>query len=154
MKQLKTLLLALTVCAFAFSSCTKKSNPTPTAAAAGISLKFNGTAYTSSSPVASYSKSQNAIQIVGNFGTTATVYLAIPSNVKVGSFDVATGEVATTFSNGVNLQDTFLGVSGTVVITSFTSTTVAGTFNFAATDLNSVTGNIASGQFQANYTTQ
>jgi hypothetical protein len=154
MKQIKTLLLVLTVCAFAFSSCTKKSNPAPTVATPGISLKFNGTAYTSSAPVASYSKSLNAIQIIGNFGTTATVYLAIPSGFKVGSFDVASGDVATTFSNGANLQDTYIGVSGTVVITSFTSTTVVGTFNFAATDLNSVTGNITSGQFQANYTNQ
>lgn len=140
----------LTVCAFVFSSC-KKSSITPKVAEQSISLKFNGTAYTSPSPNARYFRSQNSFQIMGNFGTKSAVYVVIPLNFKVGSFDIATNQAGTTFFTGANLQDTYMGTSGTVVITSFTSTTVAGTFEFASKHLSGITGTVTSGQFQANY---
>ena len=143
----------LAVCILAFSSC-KKSNTAPKPAAQSISLTFNGTAYSASAPFASYSKSQNALQVVGNFGTTATIYLAIPLNFKVGSFDIANGDAAATFSNGASLSDSYIADTGTIVITSFTSTTVAGTFQFSGTDLSGVAGTATGGKFQANYTNQ
>jgi hypothetical protein len=153
MKQIKFFFLALTVCVLAFNSC-KKSSTKPKVAAQSISLKFNGTSYTSSTLFASYGKSLNALQVVGTIGTTASVYLAIPLNFKVGTFDIASSQAAATFSNGANLQDTYMATSGSIVITSFTSTTVAGTFQFTGSDMSNVAGTVTSGQFTANYTSQ
>jgi hypothetical protein len=153
MKKIKYILVMFAVCAVAFSSC-KKSNPKPTTPAQSISLKFNGTALTSSTVVAVYSKTQNAIVITGGFGSTSAVSLAIVSNVKVGSFDIGSGAASGIYTTGSNLADAFIGISGTVAVTAFTSTSISGTFVFTGMDLNSVTGAITSGTFTCNYTSQ
>jgi len=106
--------------------------------------------YNTSNVSASYSK--GAFQITGTFNTTTNVYLAVPDNAKVGSFDLATGLGAATFVSGSSNE--YFGDSGTITITSFTSTTVAGTFQFNGTDIsNGNTCTITSGTFQANYIT-
>jgi hypothetical protein len=153
MKQIKLEILLLLLCILALGSC-KKSNTTPKASVQSIAMKFNGTAYSGSAPFASYSKSQNALQVAAKLGAGTSVYLAIPSNLKVGTFDITKSEAASTFASGTALSDTYIGTSGSIVITSFTSTTVAGTFQFKGTNLSSVTGDITEGKFQANYTTQ
>jgi len=153
MKHIKFLSLLLMVSVLAFS-CSKKSNPAP--AAAGLSLKFNGTLYTASGTTASYSKSQNALQVIGTFGTTGSVYLAIPSGVKVGTFDLSGSAAAATFSNGADVNHTYLSTSGSLVITTFTSTTVAGTFQFTGGTATSPSTNgvVTEGKFQTTYTNQ
>ena len=149
MKPIKWAFLALIVFAVTLNSC--KKSATKPAVTNSIALKFNGTAYSTSTITAAYSK--GALQIIGSFVSSTSLYIAIPNNVKVGSFDLATGAGAATFGTGPSAA--FFGDSGNVTITSFTSTTVAGTFAFHGTDLSTgSTCNVTEGTFQATYSTQ
>ncbi len=150
MKSIKWAFLILTLFTFTLNSCKKSSNSKP--ASNSISLKFNGTAYSTTSNITG-SASKGALQIVGSFNTTTTVYLAIPSGVAVGSFDISSGAGAASFSSGS--ADEYFGDTGTITITSLTSTTVGGTFQFDGTDvLTGATGTVTEGKFQTSYTTQ
>ncbi|MDR3695576.1 DUF6252 family protein [Mucilaginibacter sp.] len=150
MKSLKWAFLAFTLFAFTLNSCKKSASNKP-AVTNSIALKFNGTAYSTSTITAAYKS--GALQIIGSYVGGTTLYLAIPGNVKVGSFDLSTGAGAATFSTGPSAS--FFSDSGSIVITSFTSTTVAGTFSFHGTDLTtSGTCTVTEGTFQATYATQ
>ena len=138
--------------AFTLSSC-KKNNTNPQAAES-ISLKFNGTLTSSSTPIATYYKSQNSLQIIGAFGTTSAVSLIIANGVQIGTFDLSNANALLTYSTGANSQDTFYGTAGNIVISTLTSTTVSGTFQFTGTDLSNVTGTITEGKFTAKLITQ
>jgi hypothetical protein len=153
MKQVTYLFLTLILFAFTLSSCKKSSN-NPQTAAENISLKFNGTLVSSPMPIATYYKSQNSLQIIGAFGTTSAVSLIIANGVQVGTFDLSNGDALLTYSTGANLQDTYIGTAGNIVISTLTSTTVAGTFQFTATDLSNLTGTITEGKFTAKLITQ
>jgi hypothetical protein len=151
MKLIRISFFVLALFAFGLNSCKKSSESTTKKTGSTVSLKYNGTAYSSSTITAAYSK--GALQIIGTFGTTTSVYMAIISNVKVGSFDVSTGAGAATFTIGTSTS--ILGDAGTITITSFTSSTVAGTFTFSGSNLTgSGTGDITEGTFQTSYTTQ
>ena len=150
MKSLKWTFLVLALFAFALNSCKKSSDNKP-AATNSIALKFNGTAYSTSTITAAYSK--GALQIIATYVDGSSLYIAIPSNVKVGSFDLATGAGAATFSTSAT--EAFIGETGNITITSFTSTTVAGTFAFTGPDVsNSHTGTVTNGTFQTTYASQ
>ena len=153
MKKIKPALLMLTVLVLAFSSC-KKKDTKPKTAALNVSFKFNGTAYTSATPIAIYSLSQHALVLTGAFGTTSALSLAVTSGVQVGTFDIASGAAALIFTTGTTLSDSNLATTGSVVITTFTTTTVSGTFQATTTDLASNAGTITSGTFNANLVTQ
>jgi hypothetical protein len=152
MKQITYVFLTLTLFAITLSSC-KKSNSNPQAAES-ISLKFNGTLVTSSTPIATYYKSQNSLQIAGAFGTTSVVSLTIANGVQVGTFDFSNGNALLSYSTGANLQDTFYSTAGNIVISTLTSTTVTGTFQFTGTDPSNVSGTITEGKFTAKLITQ
>lgn len=150
MKPIKWAFLALTLITFTLSSCKKSSNSKP--ASNSISLKFNGTAYNTTTNI-SGSSSKGAMQIVGSFNTTTTVDLTIPSDVAIKSFDIASGAGAASFASGS--ANEYFADSGTITITSLTSTTVGGTFQFDGTDvLTGSTCTVTSGTFQTSYTTQ
>ena len=143
----------LAVCLLALNSC-KKSSTNPQTAT-NLSLKFNGTAYSYPSATASYNASQNAIQIIGNLNNADVIYVVIPQNLKVGTFDIASGGAAVTFSTSTtNDQDSYIATSGSVVITSFTSSTIAGTFQATCSSLANVAGTVTEGKFQLKYTSQ
>jgi hypothetical protein len=151
MKSLKWALLALTLITISLNSCKKSDSKKAATVTNSIALKFNGTAYTTNTITAVYS--QGAIQIIGTYANGAVLYIAIPSNVKVGSFDLSTGGGAATF--GTNSTNTYIGDAGTINITSFTSNTVTGNFEFKGTNiLDSSTCSVTSGTFQTPYTTQ
>jgi hypothetical protein len=152
MKQVTYLFLTLILFAFTLSSC-KKSNTNPQSAES-ISLKFNGTLVSSSTPIATYYKSQNSLQIIGAFSSTSAVSLIIANGVQVGTFDLSNGNSLLTYSTGANLQDSYIGTSGNIVISALTSTTVTGTFQFTGTDPSNVTGTITEGKFTAKLITQ
>ena len=154
MKQKKFVFLMLAVCVLAFNSC-KKSSTKPKVAAQNISLKANGTAYSSATPIAIYSKTGGTLLITGAFSATSTVVLGIGGITTTGTFDITSGTATASYVTGTTLQDAYLGTSGNIVVTSFTSTTVAGTFAFTGTNLaTAATETITSGQFSANYTSQ
>jgi hypothetical protein len=150
MKSLKWAFLALTLFAFTLNSCKKSANSTPKVTNT-VALNFNGTAYTTSTTNATYST--GALQIISTFNSTTVIHLLIQPVVKVGSFDIASGAGWAKFDAGPTVE--FIGTSGNITITSFTSTTVAGTFQFSGPNtFNSNTGATTSGTFQTTYTTQ
>ena len=152
MKKIKIAVLLLSVFALLSSSCKKSAatNPTPTQS---ISLKFNGTVKSSNVATADYIKSQQSLQIIGKFGGEGVSLLI--ENVKVGTFDVASSGALLTYSTISDFKDTYIADTGTVTITSFTSTTVSGTFQFSGTLPNTPsTGVITEGKFQVNLVTQ
>jgi hypothetical protein len=151
MKLIRLSFFVLALVAFGLNSCKKSSESTTKKTTNTVALKYNGTAYSTSTITAAYSK--GALQIIATFSTTTSVYLAIVSDVKVGSFDLATGAGAGTFTLGTS--NAILGDTGTITITSFTGTTVAGSFTFSGPNLTgSGTGDITEGTFQTSYTTQ
>ncbi|ASU35494.1 DUF6252 family protein [Mucilaginibacter xinganensis] len=145
LNNLKSILLLTVFLALVAASC-KKSNTNPQNSV-GISLKLNGVAKTSSVVLADYIKSESTLQVMGKFGNSG-VSLMI-NNIKTGTFDVANGDVIATYSNTTNFDDTYIGLSGKVVITSFTSDMVSGTFDFTGNTPDSRTGTITEGKFTA-----
>jgi len=113
-----------------------------------MTFTFNGTAETSKLIVATWYKSQNAVQIIGSNGTQG---LNISfSSPKTGTFDVATDPtVLVSFSTAADFDHTYLGTTGKIVITTFTSTTIAGTFAFSGQNGLGQSGVIANGTFSA-----
>ena len=149
MKSPKWAFYVLILFAFALNSC--KKSESNKAASNSITLKFNGTAM-STSTITAAASGKGAIQIIGSLNSTTTIYLVIAQNLKVGSFDIASGDGATTYGTA---NAGYVGDSGGIVVTSLTSTTITGTFQFTATDL--LSGNtctVTSGTFQTAYTTQ
>jgi hypothetical protein len=149
MKQIKSTLLILTLCALVFSSC-KKSSTNPTFSTS-ISFKINGTAKSSTNLTAVYDHTQNTLQVISAF-SAESVTLVI-ENVKTGAFDVSTGGALVAYSNS---SDSFTGSVGNVTITSFTNDTVTGTFQFTGTGAisSSNTAVVTEGKFQAKYIKQ
>jgi len=126
----------------------KKSSNNPQTATVSMTFTFNGTAETSKLIVATWYKSQNAVQIIGSNGTQG---LNISfSSPKTGTFDVATDPtVLVSFSTAADFDHTYLGTTGKIVITTFTSTTIAGTFAFSGQNGLGQSGVIANGTFSA-----
>ena len=126
MKPVKTLLLLAALFMLMPVAC-KKSNPKPQTPAVSMTFKFNGTSETASLIVATYYKSQNTVQIAGSVGTQALDLMI--ENVKTGTFDLSTDPtLLASFSTALDLEHTYLGTTGQIVITTFNSDTVAGTF--------------------------
>lgn len=146
MKQIRSTLIILSVCTLAFSSC-KKSGDKPSDSI-GISLKFNGTAKSSTTPIASYYPAENSLQVEGIFNGTEAVSLMI-ENIKTGTFDVASDAVVASYSTTADFNNTYLGSTGSVNITSFTSDQVSGTFQFTGTNPANATGTVTEGKFTA-----
>jgi len=143
MKKFLPVLLLLVTCAIALNSC-KKSSTTPTNAIS-ISLKINGTAKSTSTPVTDYIVSEHTLQIMGAFGTEGLSIMI--QNVKVGTFDAAKDEAIMTYSTKPDYQYTYIGTTGTVTVTSLTDTMVTGTFQFSGTDANGHMGTVTEGKF-------
>ena len=132
------------------ASC-KKSNTNPTTTVS-MSLKFNGTTKTTSTILADYIKSENNLQIIGKFGNEAVSISIV--NIKAGTFDVATDGALVSYSTTADFSNTYLGTTGTVVITAFSSTSVTGTFNFTGTTIDGRPGTVTEGKFSAKVYTQ
>jgi len=144
MKLLKWTFLAATLLTFSLSACKKSASNAKVNNS--LSLKFNGTAYSTSNVSGSYGS--GVLQIIGTFNTPANVYLAVDS-AKTGTFDLAThGSATFSLSQG----NAYFVDSGTITITSFTGSTVAGTFQFNGTNIsNGSTCVVTSGTFQTSY---
>ncbi|HZY35443.1 MAG TPA: DUF6252 family protein [Mucilaginibacter sp.] len=145
MKKIKYLYFIAAASAFLFCSCSKKNNPAPFAPV--ISLKFNDTAFSTTNMAVSFP--HDTVLINGQFAGQGLIALSIP-NAKVGSFDVATSGATFQFANGPAAQDLYTATSGTIVVTSLTSNTIAGTFAVSVDNVAHTTKTITDGQFQAN----
>jgi len=150
MKKLKPILVLCLALAFIGTSC-KKSSTNPTSAVS-MSLKFNGTAKTSNTVIADYIKSEGTLQVMGKFGNEGLSLMI--SGIKAGTFDVGGDAVIASYSTTADFNNTYLGSSGTVVISSFNSSTVTGTFSFAGSTIDGKNGTVTEGKFSAKVITQ
>jgi hypothetical protein len=152
MKPRKPILLLAALCVLMSVSC-KKSGNKPQTAAVSMTFKFNGTAETAKLVVATYYKSQNTVQIVGSNGVQALDLMI--ENVKTGTFDLAADPtLIASFSTAADLDHTYFGATGKIVITTYTSDTIAGIFEFSGVDGLSETGAITEGTFSAKLITR
>jgi len=143
MKKFLPALFLLFICAVALNSC-KKSSTTPSNAIS-ISLKINGAAKSTSTPVTDYIVSEQTLQIMGAFGTEGLSIMVM--GPKVGTFDAAKDEAIMSYSTKADFQYTYIASTGTVTITSLTDTMVTGTFQFSGTDPNGHVGTVTEGKF-------
>jgi hypothetical protein len=146
MKSIKLSLLILALCGLVLSSCKKSSNPAP-AAAVSMSLTFNGTAKNTNVVVATYYTSENTLQLIGTFNTEAVSIMI--QNIQTGTFTLPSDNVLATYSTANNFADTYLGSTGSITITSFTSDAVSGTFQFTGTNTSNANGVVTGGKFSA-----
>jgi len=157
MKKIKHVFMMLTVLTVvAFGSC-KKSNPTPTPKTVSdqsISLDVNGTPYSSTNLASTYSKSQNLIQVAGQLNSTTAVYFVLTGGVNVGVYNFSDGHLQMGYTDGTSQSNSFAGSSGVVNVTSFTATSISGTFTFTVVNPANVTLPLTEGKFTADYTTQ
>jgi len=149
MKTIKLSLLLFVLCGLLYSSCKKSGSNSP-AITPSISLKANGVSKSTNTITTTYTQSTNILLIEGVFNTGEVVSMTI-NNVKVGTFDVATGAAVADYAVSSATIDSYAGTAGTVTISSFTSSTVTGSFQF--TGLNPATTSMAitAGTFQANH---
>src|ERR1700733_127494 len=108
MKSLKLACIAFGLMAFAFTSCKKSSDNKPVANT--ISLKFNGTAYSTSNIVAV--DSAGYFELIGTVNSTTDINLIIIGGFKTGSFDLASGAGAINFIAGAN--NYYTATAGTI----------------------------------------
>jgi hypothetical protein len=148
MKLIKSGLLLFVVCGLLAGSC-KKTNHSPSVTAS-LSFKANGVAKSTNTITTNYSQSSNTLQLTAVLTNGEILSLAI-NNVKAGTFDVATGAAAVNYTVGSTAIDSYTGTTGNVTISSFTSSTVTGTFQFTGVNTASTSMAITEGAFQANH---
>jgi hypothetical protein len=91
----------------------------------------------------------NYIEIFGDINSVANITLIIPQGLNGGSFDINTVTASAAFTD--NTGTAYNGVSGTITITSLTSRTIAGTFQFTGTDASGINCTVTNGVFQTDY---
>jgi len=118
-----------------------------------ISLAFDGVSMSSAMPQAIYSREAGILQITSTFSTNKGVTLNI-NNPAPGTFSIKNGVATGFFSLDVSPSDLFTATAGTISISSFTTNSVSGTFQFSGSTIDSVTGEITNGQFRVHLITQ
>jgi hypothetical protein len=145
MKRAKlSLLLILVLCTLGFNSCKNEI------------IDFNTVNYLTAT-VDGVEESSLAVgglitggqlAIVCKLNGTEVITLAI-KNAKVGTFDVVADNLLLGYTTDSTYGNSYLGTTGTVKISSLTTTTASGTFEFIGTDSKtSDTKTITSGLFK------
>lgn len=129
MKTRKLLVLCLISCVPIFNGC-KKSNDVNESKNTVV-YTFKGTKYSVSNLIVS--TSQNVLSITGS-GSGSGIAILI-TNYAVGTFQVGQGFDNAVLSQPVNSTSGYMDVSGTVTITSLTSTEVIGNFQCQSVEL-------------------
>ena len=153
MKHLKRPLFVIAVfVAIGLSAC-KKGDDTP----AGVSFQLDSTTPVKFlNPVGTYGTSNGGFELSANNGTTANFELFVLNNLHTGSFDIASDQAQIVYASPLTTGSGSLiavpsALSGTVVITTYSKTTVAGTFSFSGKDLEGNTYNVTDGTFSTGY---
>jgi PBP1b-binding outer membrane lipoprotein LpoB len=117
---------ALLLAIFLFASCAKDVvKPAPST----LTVKFDNTIATSTSPSAQFSTAKDAMQINGETTGNTTVEVVIYNHMAKGTFDVMGGQAAIIYTNATGV---YTATSGSVTVSSFTAGRVTGTFQFSA----------------------
>ena len=121
------------------SSCKKSDETTSTPApAAGMTATVAGASWTASSTI--FSDTANTLQITGISGTTQinskSISLICPKAIGSYTLSGTTFDKGANYTEGATAYSTILSSigSGTINITSLSSTNVKGTFSFTGTE--------------------
>jgi len=154
MKYLKvSLFLLAALVTVGLSACKKMANTPP--AATFVQFNYDSTTTVQFlKPVGTYATSNGEFQLLVN-NSTSTFELFV-SNLTGGTFDVASGQAAIIYASPAttgsgNLINVSSATSGTVVITTYSTTEVAGTFSFSGKDVAGNTYKVTSGTFTTTY---
>ena len=137
------------------SACKKMANTVP--GSTSISFKFNGSSivkFQNTSGI--YATNSTEFELsAGNAGSS--IQLNMGPNFTSGTFDIASGKATIiytgpTISGAAAGSNVYRATSGTVVITSYSTTAVSGTFAFTGTSLSGTTCTVDSGKFITGYT--
>ncbi len=119
----------LFVFALAISSC-KKDKGDDASSDPSFSAKVAGTTKTSmNAPVAMHYASEKTLQIMGQFSGGSGISIMV-QEPKVGTFNVGSDEVMVSYLANTSTSGNYMGVSGNVKITEWSSSRVKGTFEF------------------------
>ena len=138
MKKIIAGISVMVACMFILGGCTKNSNKNTTSYT--LTASVNGTPFTANNCIA-YMNSQ---MLTINFSPPIpypSITIVIGNYTSTGPYSLDTGSVVTEivyYPTSVT-ADGKLGVSGSVTITSFSTTSVSGTFHFVCADGTSIT---------------
>lgn len=127
-------------------ACTKDEEPLPM----GMTWSVDGSSQ--SADLANARSSGGVVSIGGfpnrNSSYERSVLLQVPQ--KTGTFDLTGTEVdAAYFSNSSN--NIYSAVSGTIKVTKYSSSNIAGTFSFRGENAGGSSRNVTDGKFNINY---
>ncbi len=116
-----------------------------------VTFKVDGVAKNSVSQVATvYASSGNSFQIIAKINGTE-VFSILVNSLAVNTFDVVKNNAILAYGLDSTFPNTYTATAGTVTITSYTSDTVAGTFQFTGSNLAGATKAITEGSFSCKY---
>ncbi|WP_207535343.1 hypothetical protein [Desertivirga arenae] len=97
-----------------------------------FTAKIDGILITSPSPqVASFYVSPNSLEVQGHLTPTTGIAISM-GNPRVGTFVVGSGEIYVSYWQITNFDVIYLGKSGMIKITEWSSKRLRGTFEFVA----------------------
>lgn len=161
MKNLKTIVLFVFVCAMALTSCKKDINyhpewDKPVVASAAMSAKVDGTfiAFTAQATLITASPLGKTLTIIGKNGDKI-MSIVIYDYKGAGTYTI--DDLAqVSYNQDLTPTGSFMSSTGSVTVTNATSTTVTGSFTFIAPNQDSqinTSKTVTEGSFNLNYST-
>lgn len=135
------------------AGCKKSSDdttPTPSPTKS-FSAKIDGTAWSSTSVISSYTATLGYTQVAATGGNNSDTFQITFVGEATGTFSMGTVTTGTASVNGTMFSSISLDPPvGQVVVTKYdkTSNLVSGTFSFDARDMNGATHHITEGKFE------
>jgi hypothetical protein len=137
---------AAAVASLAFlAACSKDEETLPM----GMTWSLDGSSM--SADLSSARTSGGTVNVGGfpnrNNSSDRSILLQLPQ--KTGTFDLAGTEVEAAYLG--SSSSVYIATSGTIKVTKYSSTNIAGTFSFRAENSNGATRNVSNGKFNVNY---
>jgi|GEM_PF-6809654 len=151
MKRIKILLIIGVAGILALSGCKKKEPPVsvPTT----LTMTAFGQNETTASVKAVYNQSFNTLSITAAFYDGGRLSMLV-TDPKAGTFDASTSSLVASVYGKYNVNDKFVAYAGTLNITTYANTVLAGNFSFTTKDLEGEVIQVTGGTFETNFTTQ
>lgn len=145
----KPIVLAMLLVACLLSACSEDA-PTSNVQSNQMTASIDGAAWTSTSITASKFADQSVVIAQGPNGSVLT--LALGTVAAPGTYEFGTSHTSATYAVGQNAYLTALTTdAGTLTVTGFDATHVAGTFSFTAKNTNNLSIAVTSGTFHVSF---
>jgi hypothetical protein len=145
MKRINNVIILLSMCTLLFSACEKSKDDKALVAITGetLTMKLDGSSKTGITNLAAYSNVGKVLLINGMVTTTENVSLTLEAP-KAGTFTVGTGLTDIIYTVGNNYYE---AEKGSIIITSFSTTAVKGTFSGTLSSLGGTKKVVTDGAF-------